>query len=338
MPAFPSRLPSVRALAELPWFELAGPDRIRLADDRVGSIIDMHAHLALAFGPPMKVDLHARTEQTERYLSLDRPLDLEVYLNKNFSDADVEGMKKDLGILCLTGRGKRRTHTIPNLLAEMSDLRISHTVLLPIELPRISRNAETYLEAVAGEPRLISYGSVHPIDKDAASRLEEQKAMGARGVKIHPAVQLITPDHPRAIEVYRICADLDLPVLWHCGPVGIELAISRWCCQLKHYWRAVHECPDTTFILGHSGALQMELALELAQRYPNVVMELSSQSLGNIKRILDEAPPDRIVLGSDWPFYPQVIQLAKVLMATQRKPAVRRRVLFENAARLLKLA
>ncbi len=44
-----------------------------------------------------------------------------------------------------------------------------------------------------------------------------------------------------------------------------------------------------------------------------------------------------MVYGSDWPFYHQAIALAKVLMATEDRPELRRPVLYDNAARLLKL-
>jgi predicted TIM-barrel fold metal-dependent hydrolase len=57
-----------------------------------------------------------------------------------------------------------------------------------------------------------------------------------------------------------------------------------------------------------------------------------------VKRILDEADPGRIVMGSDWPFYHQAIALAKVLLATEGHPGARRRVLHDNAARLFRLA
>jgi len=43
------------------------------------------------------------------------------------------------------------------------------------------------------------------------------------------------------------------------------------------------------------------------------------------------------MLGSDWPFYHQVVPIAKVLLATEGQPEVRRRVLWENAARLFGL-
>lgn len=327
------------ALARLPYFELRDDETLALADPSLGPIADVHTHLALSYGPAAKVDLWRRHARTEHYLPVRSQLDLDVYANQNFTPAQLTQMKRDLTIGSFTPGGMRRTHTAPNLIGEMTDLGIAVSVLLPIDYPVLSRNAETYLAvAQRSEQRLVSFGSVHPFARHPEERLARQKQAGALGIKVHPAVQAFPPDHPRCLRLYRTCGSLSLPVLWHCGPVGIEPRLGRHFSQLKHYWRAVHEHPDTVFILGHSGALQWPMALELAQRYPNVYLEVASQSLHVVKRLVDDAPRDRLMLGSDWPFYHQSMAIAKVLLATEGRPDLRRRVLWDNAAELLGLS
>jgi predicted TIM-barrel fold metal-dependent hydrolase len=66
-----------------------------------------------------------------------------------------------------------------------------------------------------------------------------------------------------------------------------------------------------------------------------VYLEIASQAPSSVRRIMERAPPDRIVFGTDWPWYHQSIGLAKVLIATWDRPALRRKVLWENTARLL---
>jgi len=327
---------SGRALSTLPWFGLR-EGRLVLEDTTIGPVADVHTHLALSYGRRRTVDLLAPWPNTEHYLSLDRPIDLDRYANQNFDARGLGRMRRDLSLGSLTSGGMRRTHTVPNLVREMAEMGVSRSVLLPIEMPVLSWNAETWLEITRDEHALVCLGSLHPLEREPAARLESQKAAGARGVKLHPAVQLTPADHPRAMRIYRICADIDLPVLWHCGPVGIEPAAGRWCSQLKHYWRAVAENPDTTFVLGHAGALQMELALDLARTYPNVYLEIASQGLANVQRLVREAPPDRLMFGSDWPFYHQALPLAKALIATEGAPEARRRFLWETAAELFGL-
>jgi predicted TIM-barrel fold metal-dependent hydrolase len=331
-----THFPSHFALAETPWFRLVDGHRLVLDAD-VGPICDVHTHLALSFAGPPRLDLRARHERTRHYLPLENALDLEVYINRNFKPADLVRMKRDLTVLGVTPWGMRTTHTAENLCAEMRDLGIVASVLLPIDFQRFSYNAEAYLAIADEYAALTSLGSVHPYGDRIAEKLDAQVAAGARGVKVHPAVQLVRPDHPKCMALYRLCAERSLPILWHCGPVDIEPRLGRYLSQLKHYWRAVAENPGTTFILGHSGALQFDAGLELAQRYENVWLEVSSQSLTNVRRALTEGPPDRVMFGTDWPFYHQATQLAKVLMATESDPGTRSRVLWENAARLFDL-
>ena len=122
---------------------------------------------------------------------------------------------------------------------------------------------------------------------------------------------------------------------WHCGPVGIESLAARKLCGLGRYAKAIEACPETTFILGHSGALEFEAGLKLAQRHEKVWLEISCQSLSNVRRVVREGPPDKILFGSDWPFYHQAIPLAKALLATEDlDPEVRASLLWKNACRL----
>ena len=327
---------SLLDLARLPWFAVR-EGRLVVADQTIGPVIDMHTHIALAYLMPMRVDLYRLTPHTEHYLPDCCPIDFEVYQNKNFTSDALRALKQDLTLGSFRRGGMRATHTVPNLTREMDELGIVHSVLLPIDLPYISRNAAHALEAARREPKMISFGSVHPIVDRVGTRLDEQAHAGARGVKVHPAVQLIAPDHPRALALYRQCGARNLPVIWHCGPVGIELESGRRRSQVALYERAIAEQPRTAFVLGHAGALQMERALDLACRYPNVWLEMSGQSLANVRTILDRADPERVVYGSDWPFYHQAIGIAKILMATEGREHLRSKVLFANAARLLRL-
>ena len=51
--------------------------------------------------------------------------------------------------------------------------------------------------------------------------------------------------------------------------------------------------------------------------------------------MLDVVPADRVLYGTDWPFYHQALTLARVLIATEGEPSLRRGVLHDNAVRLL---
>jgi predicted TIM-barrel fold metal-dependent hydrolase len=328
-----TRFESVYDLARLPYFEIRD-GRLVLADASLGPIIDAHAHLAMAFVLPLQVDLLRETPETEHYLPMERRLDLDVYINRNFTEGDLRRLKRDLTFASLTGKGLRATHTIPNLLRDMRGLAVAASVLLPIDYPVLSQNATATLTAARGRSDLIVFGSVHPFARDLAGKLDAQVALGAKGIKVHPNVQMVPPENARAMRLYRLCGERKLPVFFHCGPVGIEPWLGRRLTQVRRYERPIAENPETVFILGHSGSLQMDEAIALAQRYPNVYLELASQSLGNVRRLLEAVPEERILFGTDWPWYHQAIGLAKVLIATVGPSELSRKVLYANAARL----
>ena len=323
-------------MAALPWFARSDEDRLVLRDRSVGPILDLHTHLALSYVRPPSVDLGKLHPETRHYLPSCCAIDLDVYANRNMTPAHVRALRRDLTVRSLGPRGMRATHTVPNLLREMDEIGIRAALLLPIDYPVLSRNAEVALgEARKHSDRLLSFGSVHPFAPDAERRLDGQLAAGARGVKVHPAVQLVRPDARRARRLYRLCGEREMVVFWHCGPAGIEPRLGRFLNQVRWYEAPIRENPRTIFVLGHAGALQFDEALALQRRHPNVWLETSSQSLANVRRMVAEGDPNRIVHGSDWPFYHPAISVAKVLIATEGRPDVRHRILWANGARLL---
>ncbi len=328
-------------LARLPWFEVDVREdgrRLVVSDRKaVGDVIDMHSHLALAYVRPMQLDLHRSTGETQHYLPSCCRIDLDVYINKNFSNEQLHALEVDLTYGSLTRGGMRATHTVPNLAREMDELGVVKSIILPIDFPYISKNYVHAAEAARSDDHLLAFGCVHPYQPRLAEHIDAQAHAGALGLKVHPNVQCVRPDDPRAMALYAAAGARNMPVLIHCGPVGIEPALGRYLTQVRWYEKPIAANPKTNFLLGHSGALQFEEALALQQKYPNVYLETSSQSLTNVRAMCERGVPDRIVFGSDWPFYHQAIPLAKVLIATEGNPELRSKILFRNAARLLGL-
>ncbi len=335
---FPTSFASTLDLARLPWFEVRGGNRLVMTDDalaEVGPIIDTHTHLAMGFFHRLRVDLQAATPTTAYYLPVTLPVDLDAYSNTNLDRSAMFAMKADVSVLGLTAQGMRTTHTAPNLLRDMDALGIESSVVLPFDLPVGARNADHLLEVTRSHPRLVPFGSVHPFDRDAEERLDRQVAAGAHGIKLHPNGQFISPDHPRTVHLCGRCGARGLPVLFHCGPVGIEPKAAARRSQVERYERTISENPGTTFVLGHSGALQYDQAIRFADRYPNTYFELSCLGLAALRQVIDAVSADRLLYGTDWPFYHQALTLARVLIATEGDPALRRAILHDNAVGLL---
>ena len=336
--ALPIEFESVLDLARLDWFDVTRGNALTLeerAADEIGPIIDMQTHLALGFFRQHHIDLDSLTATTAYYLPVTSPVDLDAYSNKNFDPSALFAMKLDVSALGLSSSGMRTTHTAPNLLRDMDRLGIDRSVILPFDLPIGARNADRFLDVASRYERLISFGSVHPRDRDIDRRMDSQVKRGAKGIKLHPNGQFLSPDDDRVVHLCGCCGNRGLPVLFHCGPVGIEPKAAERRSQVARYERAIAENPSTTFILGHSGALQHREAITFAARYPNTYFELSCLGLSALREVIEAVPMDRLLYGTDWPFYHQALTLTRVLIATEDAPDLRRAILFDNANCLL---
>jgi len=342
-----------RGLAELPYFELeptddpSQPAILRCVVEDLPAVLDIHAHLGMSLLFSPDVDLQVRSGRVEHLLDCDAtvpgcPLDLDVYINANFSDADLRALKWDAAAQALWGSAKAATHTIPNLLAEMDATRVSQAVVLPIAfgLPFGDRLTERFMAAIdaagAGD-RLLKAASVVPGDPNAADDLRRYAADGARMVKLHPAMQRFFPDSPELEPIYRTCGELGLPIIFHGGRAGIEPEQLHQYTLMRHYEGAFRDFPEVQFVLGHAGARDLVDAVPLVQRYPNVSFGVHGQGVTVLSQLIEEVGPDRLLFGSDWPFYHLAATLAKILIVTEGRPEARSAILRTNAERLLQL-
>jgi predicted TIM-barrel fold metal-dependent hydrolase len=337
-----------RGLAELPWFELDAGGRLRCVAEGLPPVLDIHTHLGMSLLLAPEVDLLARTPRVRHMLDCDgespgSPLDLDVYINANFTPAHLRELRRGAVAQLLWGSAMARTQTIPNLLDEMDASLVHQAVVLPIAfgLPFGDDLTERWMAAITrygASDRLLQAASVHPSDPEGTAKLRRYAAQGARILKLHPTAQRIFPDAPEAMPIYEECARLGLPVLFHGGRAGIEPRYTHQFALMRHYEGAFRGFPEVQFVLGHSGARDVADAIPLAQRYPNVWLDVHGQGVTKIHELIERVGSHRLLYGTDWPFYHLAATLAKVLLVTEGRPDVRHAILRGNAERLLGLA
>jgi predicted TIM-barrel fold metal-dependent hydrolase len=341
------RYAGYRGLADLPYFELDERGTLRCTVKDLPPVLDIHAHLGISLLLAPEIDLLARKERVQHILDCDAeepgcPLDLDVYINANFRAKDMRSLYWNSVSQLLWGSRKEATHTIPNLLDEMDASGVAQAMILPIAfgLPFGDNLTEQFMAAIerAGAGDRLLYGaSVHQSDPKAAEKLRRYAKAGARMVKLHPAGARFFPDAEEMFPIYRACDELGLPVIFHGGRAGIEPEYSHQFTLIRHYEGALREFPNLQFVLAHAGARDVEDAIKLADRYPNLWYGTHGQGVTVLARLIEEVGSDRLLFGSDWPFYHLAASLAKVLIVTEGKPEVRHAMLRGNAERLLGL-
>ena len=334
-----------QGLAELPWFELDERGTLRCVAEDLPHAIDIHAHLGMALLFAPEIDLQARTPTVRHLLECadaDCPLDLDVYINANFTEAGLAELRQEAAAQLLWGSAAAATHTIPNLLDEMEASRVGQAVLHPIAfgLPFGDNLNERWRTAVAtagAEEQLLVGASVHPRDDAKLEKLRREASRGARILKLHPAMQRFYPDEPEAMEIYEECGRLGVAVFFHAGRAGIEPERMHPYTMMRNYEPMLDRFPEVDFVFGHGGARDVDDAVALAARYPNVWMDIHGQGVTVLAEMIERLGGERLLYGTDWPFYHLAATLAKVLIVTEGRPELRDAILRGNAERLLAL-
>jgi uncharacterized protein len=207
-------------------------------------------------------------------------------------------------------------------------------VMTYVDHPPTDPDAIAYVaDAVTRYPdRLIGFARLNPNHRAEARRALDRAVLvlGFRGVKLHPTSTLAHPAGDATVALMERCAELGVPVLFHCGddpyttPQAIELGAAR--------------VPGCAVVLGHMGGyFHVDDAIAAAARQPNLYLETSAMPYP--ERIADAVRavgPERVLFGSDGPGCNPALEVRKVRdlgLGAQ----VEGLVLGGNAARLLGL-
>ncbi|MBM4035305.1 MAG: amidohydrolase [Planctomycetes bacterium] len=169
---------------------------------------------------------------------------------------------------------------------------------------------------------------------EVASELDRCLARGGfRYIKLHSS-----------LHKYRLDAEVCEPIWREAERRGLPVLVHSWAgspdCGYEACNKVAMAHPDVRLVLGHSLAPDgYDDACRLAEAHPNVWLDTvtSLVNYGQLDWMVGRIGPERILYGSDMPFLDPAPQLAKVVFARIAEGA-KRRILGENAARLLGLA
>lgn len=340
------RYKGYKELAKLPWFDLDQAGQLRCIDETVPMSIDAHSHLGISVLFKPSLDLNAESERVMHLLDCDQAdsdcvFDLDVYANNNFSEAALKTLRKDIFAQGIWGSDFARSHTIPNFLREMDAMRVEQSHVLPIKLglpfgDDLTENWRAAVDESGASDRLRVGFSVNPHGDDKLEQMREHAKRGFKLMKLHPTVQRFYPDDQSVMELYQAAEDLGVVVFFHGGRAGIEPESSRRYAMPRHYESAFRDFPKVNFMLGHAGARDFDGMLALTRRYDNAWLGIHGQSLTNLETMIQQTGGERLLFGTDWPFYHVGSSLAKVLITTQAggRNAIRKAILRQNAETL----
>ncbi len=205
---------------------------------------------------------------------------------------------------------------------------------------------EVVERAAAFPDVLIPFCSVDPHEPDAAARLRDLVAAGARGLKLHPSLQAFAPNAPEHRPLYAAAAELGVPVIFHTGQTGVGAGMPGGGGIRLRYSDPMllddvaADFPELTVIMAHPSVPWQDAAISVATHKANVWIDLSGWAPRYFPEALVRAANGplrgKLLFGSDYPAITPDRWLAD-FERLDLKPEVRPLILKENAVRVLGL-
>lgn len=256
-----------------------------------------------------------------------------------FADKIAERTVSSLAVTC--GEAPETNGTLADTERAMREWGVDGMAVLSIATKPSQHLVCNNWAASIKAPHIFPFGSVHPDGEDVMEELERIQSLGLYGVKLHPDYQNFLIAEERMLPIYRKCAELELPVVFHAGFDPLSPALVH--CTPEGAAKVLAAVPEMTMILAHMGGNQCwdEVEALLCGKFPNLYLDTSlcakymtdAQTL----RIIRKHGADKILLASDCPWDNTADTIAK-LRRIGLTVEEQRMIFAENAKKLLRLS
>ena len=242
--------------------------------------------------------------------------------------------------------------TESELISSMQSCGISKSVVLPVatnpdKIPHIN---DISAEKNRNES-LIYFAAMHPDFADAKAEIKRIKALGIKGIKLHPVYQNIDFDDIKILRILEYAEENGLITVTHAGlDVGFP-GVEH--CTPKMIKNAVDKIQPKRLVLAHMGGWKMweeaaemlagmGLFIDTAFSIGKMVQdtpyysedELKLLSFEETAKIIDAFGEDNVIFGTDSPWSSQkesVLDILHLPVSNETKE----KILYKNAIKLL---
>jgi uncharacterized protein len=233
--------------------------------------------------------------------------------------------------------------SLPLLFEEMDAVGVATGVVIGrVSATLGTTSNDEIAETVRAHPdRFVGIAGIDPIDRKAAVKeIDRAMSLGLRGVNLEPGTYRIPlyADDRRLYPIYAHCEDRDIPiVLMTGGNPGPDLSYT----DPATVDRVAADFPQLKIVLSHGNWPWVHQILHVAFRRPNVFVSpdmylFDLPGSDDYVKAADTYLADQFVYASAYPFTP-LKDYAERFLRLPIRPESMRKVLYDNAARLLKL-
>jgi predicted TIM-barrel fold metal-dependent hydrolase len=201
----------------------------------------------------------------------------------------------------------------------------------------LARNDTRFIPLIAVDPTHLSV-------TENVSHLETMaRDHGAAGIKLHPPLQRLDFSDDGILAILEACAALDLVVLSHAGPSRDGSGLG----EPRSFRPMLSAFPSMRVVLAHMGGAAWRQLPAIAAEFPNVHFDLceivewlgaaNAPTAREMSELIREVGVDRVMMGSDFPWYDPAHTIQQVRGLPELTEAERRAILGANAARFFRL-
>ncbi len=227
---------------------------------------------------------------------------------------------------------------LDDMIRDGSSVGVTHYLVHSVATTpkQVSSINEFISESVKAYPGMFTgFGTLHPDSEDIQGDFDYLIELGLKGVKLHPDFQQFAMNEERAFRIGEVVSAGDVPMLVHCGDFRYNYSNPE---QIRPF---LEKFPEITFIGAHfAGWSVWEEATEKLSGYENLYVDLSSSlyalSPETALELIHAYGSDRVLWGTDYPMWEASSEMEyfNKIDLTENE---RRQILYDNAAKLLKL-
>ena len=228
--------------------------------------------------------------------------------------------------------------TLEGLKDSMQQAGIDYSVILPVATnPSQFEAINKYAAGINGKEGILSFGGIHPDTADYKSELEQIKAFGLKGIKIHPDYQETFVDDTKIINIVNYAAELGLIVVFHTGKASGYSIVH---CTPRRIHNLLSAADCSRVVMAHTGGY---LCWDEAEEYiigQNFLIDISysieHMEKSQFTRIVRNHGIDKVIFASDSPWGGQKETLINIRKLDFSEDELEQ-ILYKNGARLLGL-
>ena len=196
--------------------------------------------------------------------------------------------------------------TVDGLRRSMKPSGVDLSVVLSIATnAHQQQSVNDFAAAINNGEDIVAFGSVYPHSEDAFDELERIKALGLRGVKLHPDYQGFAVDDLKMKPLYRKISELGLITVFH---AGADVGFAPPYGGMPENMKTAVGWFDTPVVAAHWGGMSCgEAVLQhlcgIDNLYLDTSLGYSMMPRYYAERILEKHGTDRMLFGTDTPWH-----------------------------------